>query len=203
MPWPKGVPKSAEQRQKLSASLRGRAKSVEHRQRISTSLRGLPKSPEHCRQVSLAKAGVSQLHGGLWNTNHAGHLSHAWLGGLDRYVFGPAPPGLSTPCWLWEGALTGDGTYGVFGTNQGGSIYAHRAMYEREVGPIPEGKELDHLCYVKRCVNPAHLEPVSHLENVRRAVAHYRALASLETAHPHTVMEDADAVTEDLPGVEA
>lgn len=46
----------------------------------------------------------------------------------------------------------------------------HRAAYEIHVGPIPEGLTLDHLCCVKACCNPAHLEPVTALENYRRAV---------------------------------
>lgn len=46
--------------------------------------------------------------------------------------------------------------------------YAHRAMYEQEVGPITEGLELDHLCRQTMCVNPSHLEPVTHAVNLRR-----------------------------------
>lgn len=45
---------------------------------------------------------------------------------------------------------------------------AHRLAYEWFVGPIPEGMVLDHLCRVRHCVNPAHLEPVSDVENRRR-----------------------------------
>lgn len=45
---------------------------------------------------------------------------------------------------------------------------AHRFSYEILVGPIPEGMELDHLCKNRRCVNPAHLEPVTHHENLIR-----------------------------------
>ena len=70
-------------------------------------------------------------------------------------------------CWLWEGALTdkGRGTTGI-----GGGITrpAHRVAYELMIGPIPEGLEIDHLCRVPRCVNPSHLEPVTHAENIRR-----------------------------------
>lgn len=75
-------------------------------------------------------------------------------------------------CWLWPGGTSGNG-YGQLTTLTGDerkqtTIKVHRAMYERHVGPIPEGMELDHLCKVKRCANPAHLEPVTHLENVQR-----------------------------------
>ena len=71
--------------------------------------------------------------------------------------------GFSTPCWIWQGTLK-DG-YAITGSPR---VRVHRAIYEREHGPIPEGYEPDHLCGVKCCVNPAHLEAVTHAENVRR-----------------------------------
>ncbi|KAB2977369.1 HNH endonuclease [Streptomyces sp. SS1-1] len=45
---------------------------------------------------------------------------------------------------------------------------AHRVAYQEIVGPIPEGLQLDHLCRVRHCVNPAHLEPVTSRENTLR-----------------------------------
>ncbi len=69
-------------------------------------------------------------------------------------------------CWLWRGATNGQG-YGVIGVD-GHQRYAHRLSYELFVGPIPDGLELDHLCRTPACVNPAHLEPVTHQENIRR-----------------------------------
>ena len=48
---------------------------------------------------------------------------------------------------------------------------AHKMMYEHVNGPVPEGLELDHLCHVRHCVNPAHLEAVTHAENVKRGEA--------------------------------
>jgi hypothetical protein len=70
-------------------------------------------------------------------------------------------------CWLWRATLNNLG-YGQFGKDQ--RLYqAHRVAYELFVGEIPEGLELDHLCRVPSCVNPAHLEPVTHQENMRRA----------------------------------
>ena len=65
-------------------------------------------------------------------------------------------------CWLWTGSINNKG----YGRLSG--VYAHRAAYELLVGPIPEGKELDHLCRVTHCVNPEHLEPVTHRENLLR-----------------------------------
>ena len=75
--------------------------------------------------------------------------------------------GHTTPCWIWQRANHTAG-YGAARHN-GESTVAHRVYYERIVGPVPEGMELDHLCRVRRCVNPDHLEPVPHSENMRRA----------------------------------
>ena len=78
----------------------------------------------------------------------------------------------SGDCWLWPGSKTK--THGKLGLWTGEklvTIYVHRAMYERHVGPIPDGLVLDHLCMVPLCANPAHLEPVTQGENVRRWAA--------------------------------
>jgi hypothetical protein len=74
-------------------------------------------------------------------------------------------------CWLWLGNTDTPG-YGRCNYLHDGKRVrlAHRLAYLLTVGPIPDGLELDHLCRVHGCVNPAHLEPVTHAENVRRAV---------------------------------
>jgi hypothetical protein len=84
---------------------------------------------------------------------------------IERFEkkFCPEP---NTGCWLWHGATTVGG-YGVCGGRKHRS-YAHRWSYEHFVGPIPDGLEIDHLCRVRCCVNPDHLEPVTHEENLRR-----------------------------------
>lgn len=77
-------------------------------------------------------------------------------------------------CWLWTGARTsaGYGNLRIDGTND----YAHRVSYRLAVGPIPDGEVLDHLCRVRHCVRPDHLEPVAHAENVRRGAGTYGPL---------------------------
>ena len=71
-----------------------------------------------------------------------------------------------TGCWLWTGAHTSR-RYGSIKW-KGRARGAHCIVYELLVGDVPEGRELDHLCRERGCVNPAHLEPVSPRENTLR-----------------------------------
>ena len=72
-------------------------------------------------------------------------------------------------CWFWHSGLGQDG-YGRFTVN-GRRALAHRWVYEQEVGPIPDGLVLDHLCRVRNCVRPDHLEPVTNRENILRGTS--------------------------------
>lgn len=72
-------------------------------------------------------------------------------------------------CWLWIGAISGGTGYGSFMNRDQIHLGAHRFAYEALVGTIPSGMTIDHLCRVRRCVNPAHLEAVPIAENLRRA----------------------------------
>lgn len=81
---------------------------------------------------------------------------------------GPAPdswPELGS-CWLWTGTINVDG-YGKVSFRLPCRL-AHRVVYERLVGPIQDGLQLDHLCRVRNCVNPNHLEPVTSRVNSLR-----------------------------------
>lgn len=91
-----------------------------------------------------------------------GHNGRKVKGGLYRVE----DRGHDTPCWIWTGATTvaGERGYGYYRKRA-----AHRVFFEEARGPVPEGMQLDHLCRVRLCVNPDHLEVVTLLENVRRS----------------------------------
>lgn len=89
---------------------------------------------------------------------------------------------ITPACWLWTAALTSKG-YGSFDID-GRRRSTHRLSYERLVAPIPTGLTIDHTCFVKRCVNPAHLEPVTQAENTRRAAAR---VTHCPEGHPYDV----------------
>jgi hypothetical protein len=93
-------------------------------------------------------------------------------------------------CWDWTGATNSRG-YGRI-TFMGRTTYAHRQVWETVVGAIPDGLELDHLCRNTMCVNPDHLEPVTHAENIRRSPtgaeksARYAAWTHCRRGHERT-----------------
>lgn len=74
-----------------------------------------------------------------------------------------------TGCWIWTGARSPTG-YGRIrgGDGSSGAWLVHRLAYTLLVGPIPDDLTIDHLCRVRACCNPDHLEPVPHRENVLR-----------------------------------
>ncbi len=73
-------------------------------------------------------------------------------------------------CWLWTGATRGSRGYGDFALDTKHNVRAHRWAYEFCTGPIPADLEPDHLCRVRHCVNPDHLEAVTHRENTLRGI---------------------------------
>lgn len=75
----------------------------------------------------------------------------------------------SNGCWQWTVYVGRDG-YGRSGSN-GIRAMAHRLVYELLVGHIPEGMTLDHLCRIRACVNPLHMEVVTGQENARRSMS--------------------------------
>jgi hypothetical protein len=71
------------------------------------------------------------------------------------------------PCWLWQGSTNPTGYGWVWADGKNHRV--HRYVYEQLVEPIPEGMTLDHLCRVRHCTNPDHLEVVGRGANVLRS----------------------------------
>lgn len=71
-----------------------------------------------------------------------------------------------TGCWEWTACITSTGYGRVWNGRR--ADWAHRVLFELVRGPVPDGKVLDHLCRVRHCVNPGHLDPVTDLENTLR-----------------------------------
>lgn len=89
---------------------------------------------------------------------------------IDRFL-GRIDKSDPSGCWLWTAGTTSNGYGTTWWWPQNGNVLAHRVAWTLWRGPIPAGLVLDHLCSVRRCVNPAHLEPVTQTENHRRAEA--------------------------------
>ncbi len=99
---------------------------------------------------------------------------------------GPVPeqrPDLG-PCWVWDAAISADTEYGSFTAEGHKRIGAHVFSYVLHYGPVPDGLEVDHLCRNRQCVNPTHLEAVTHQENVLRG-AHGQLITHCPQGHPY------------------
>lgn len=89
-------------------------------------------------------------------------------------------------CWIWTGGTSRISGYGHSSHRPGkGSQYAHRNSYEFVRGPIPAGLTIDHLCRVRACVNPDHLEAVTSRENVLRSPIAPAAVNAAKTHCKH------------------
>lgn len=91
-------------------------------------------------------------------------------------------------CWIYTGQHDRYG-YGKHRAPGGVWVAPHRVAYEALVGPIPEGLVIDHLCRVRDCVNPDHLEPVTSRVNTMRGetiAAHRAARTHCVSGHPFT-----------------
>lgn len=89
-------------------------------------------------------------------------------------------------CWVWQLRCHHKERYGIIAIDSKPKL-VHRVSYETFVGPIPEGLQLDHLCRNRPCCNPAHLEPVTPRENIRRSPIHIsvRQAAKTHCVHGH------------------
>lgn len=93
-------------------------------------------------------------------------------------------------CWEWTGFINENG-YGKVNDGKGRMVRAHRLSYEAFVGPIPDGMTIDHLCRVRHCVNPEHLEPVTNKTNILRGTSFSAINASkTECSRGHEYTEE-------------
>jgi hypothetical protein len=99
-----------------------------------------------------------------------------------------------TCCWEWTAGRRSDG-YGVFGIRENGkwrTRRVHRIAYQALVGTIPEGLDCDHLCRVRHCCNPKHIEPVTRKVNLNRGLvsetqrAKHAAITHCPKGHPYS-----------------
>jgi hypothetical protein len=122
-------------------------------------------SIEGCAKPTRAR-GWCEAHYKRWRrTGDAGHT----LPTLDQRFW--ARVDKSGDCWLWTGAKNLDG-YGVI-SSEGKPSLTHRVAYELQVGPIPRGQQIDHICHATSCVRAEHLRPATSKQNQEnRAGAH-------------------------------
>ena len=127
-----------------------------------------------CDRAATAR-GLCAMHYARWRRHgnligirpHGISLAERFALKLNRD--GPVPedaPHLG-PCWLLNTGRLGFGYASLW--FEGQTLYGHIVSYELHVGPVPSGLELDHLCRNRGCVNYEHLEPVTHVENIRRS----------------------------------
>lgn len=104
---------------------------------------------------------------------------------LERLLSKVSVP-VSGGCWLWEGGKTSEGYGSMWYGERRRS--AHRTAYELSKGEIPKGLDLDHLCRVRHCVNPQHLEAVNRRENCRRGDCgkHNKVKTHCKNGHPYS-----------------
>jgi len=121
-------------------------------------------------------------------------MSSVRISGMTRYILNRAELArfhrnvtMTAECWIWNGPQTPNG-YGKWQRGPGfRERVIHRIIWEHHNNqPIPEGKQLDHLCRNRLCCNPTHLEPVTGSENTTRQDHAHRRKTECPKGHEYT-----------------
>jgi len=108
---------------------------------------------------------------------------------LEQRLLRMSTADAATGCRIWTRSLNIDG-YGIIkvGGRKGRNLRAHRVAYELAHGPISPDLELDHLCRNRRCIEPSHLEPVTHADNITRGLTgnHNKIKTHCPQGHEYT-----------------
>lgn len=102
---------------------------------------------------------------------------------LQSRIIKHSIPVTESGCWIWMGLINKQG-YGLIAIN-GILKKAHRVSYQAFRGGIPKQLVSDHLCRVRCCVNPWHIEIVTNQENIRRGVAGINNRSKTHCIHGH------------------
>ncbi len=124
------------------------------------------------------------------NTQRARIRTHEEL--IAKFVSRVQMPDDPNGCWIWKRSRTPRHYGGFYDSVQRLPMSAYRFAYQTFIGQVPDGLVLDHTCCAPACVNPAHLEPVTVSENLRRSYAQRRA----EREERETAREKAPAAQE-------
>lgn len=128
------------------------------------------------QKVAVQHVGIQMMHRTHWNIldptdprNRSFRRTLIWAK-MYKNIKERFGTGFSTPCWIWQGSDSGNGKGGGYPRMKlnGSTVAVHRVMYGFWYGPIPPKKQIDHKCRNRMCINPLHLEMVTHKENQRR-----------------------------------
>lgn len=142
-------------------------------------------SIDGCTKPAGKARGWCEMHYRRWRRHRDPHHAKRIVGDDERRFWSKVDVG---DCWEWLGGRGNHG-HGYLRIARATTM-AHRYAWELLVGPIPDGLELDHLCRNPPCVNPDHLEPVTHRENLLRGAgvaSQHAARTHCPQGHPYTL----------------